>query len=55
MDEPPQFHDGVPVITGSFTGWRPKKMLNLFEYIQEHDLHKPDFKELAARDGKIRP
>ena len=55
MDDPPTFRDGVPVITGPFTGWRPKKMLNLFDYIKEHDLHKPDFNELAARDGKIRP
>ena len=39
----PHFMDGHPWIFGSFTGWRPCKMRNVYDFLLEKDRYKPDF------------
>ena len=53
MDDPPTFRDGAPIITGPFTGWRPKKMLNLFDYIQEIEDELLERIKKFAKCGKL--
>ena len=45
--------DGLPMISGAFTNWKPAKMRNLLEFLEEHDEHKPDFIQIAARSGRV--
>ena len=34
QEPPAPVYKKVPVICGSFTNWKPRKMMNLFDFIQ---------------------
>ena len=54
MDYPPHFLDGMPMISGPFNNWQPSQMRNLLDFLKEKNENRPDFIQMAAREGKVR-
>ena len=49
-----KLEDKVPLICGSFTGWRYRKMIPLHEFTMIIDKNRADLMEVGKKQGEIR-